>query len=64
MAADLKDKVPFCVRIGAGAGGGELVLELHRLGFGAEAGGKGLEEARRQTKGSRGFLEQGHQPKA
>lgn len=45
-------------------GRGELVLEWEGLGFVAEAGGNGLEEARRQTKGSRGFSEQGHQAKA
>lgn len=63
MAADLKDKVAFCVRIGAG-GRGELLLEWEGLGFRAEAGGKGLEEERRQTKGSRGFSEQGHWAKS
>lgn len=44
MATDLKDKVAFCVRIGAG-GSGELVLGWEGLGFRAEAGGKGLDEA-------------------
>lgn len=39
-------------------------MEWEGLGFRAEAGGNGLKEARRQTKGSRGFSEQGHQAKA
>lgn len=62
MATDLKDKVAFCLRNGAGESG-ELVLGWEGLGFEAEAGGQGLEEVR-QTKGSRGFSEQGHQAKA
>lgn len=68
MAADLKDKVAFCVRIGAG-GTGELVVEWEvgreGLGFrGPRQGVRGLRRLRIQTKGSRGFSEQGHQAKA
>lgn len=68
MAADLKDKVAFCVRIGA-RGTGELVVEWESgregLGFrGPRQGVRGLRRLRRQTKGSRDFSEQGHQAKA
>lgn len=65
MAADLKDKVGFCVRIGAGVeGGGELVVEQRvagweGLGFrGPRQGARGLKRPKRQTKGCRSFSKQ------